>query len=154
MLLVRCPPLQGPAEGDVLADPDALVIASRLVEDVLAAELRCALDHSREAGEALPGLQVAPDQQTSRLVVDIHAASSARRIAHGHMDRLEERMGDDHVRIDEDEHIPHGMTRPSVAGSCDVAHRLMHHHRAPVPSDGGGLIFAVVVNDDDVDNGV
>ena len=70
------------------------------------------------------------------------------------MDRVEQRAWHGHVRIDENEHVSHGMIRPGVAGSRNVPHRLMNHYRALVPRDGGGLILAVVVDDDDVDVGV
>ena len=54
-MLVLCQSLESPVEVDVFADPGSLVVASDLFEDVLATELRCALDHPREAAEEPPG---------------------------------------------------------------------------------------------------
>lgn len=67
------------------------------------------------------------------------------------MDPVEQRGRHRHVRVDEDEQITRGMARTGVARPRDVPHRFVNHCRAVPPGDGGGLVLAVVVDDDHLD---
>ena len=65
-VLVPCQPAEVPVEVDVLADPDMLVVASDLLGNAFASELRRALNHPGEAAEDPADTQVEPDGEPPR----------------------------------------------------------------------------------------
>ena len=140
-----------PVEVDVLADPRPLVVSPDLLEDVPPAELRGALHHPHEVAQEPPGPQVEPGEKTLRPVFDVHATPDAGRVSRHRVYGLEERTRNDHVRVDEDEHVALCMARARVPRPRNPLHRLADHRRALAGSDGSSLIRAVVVDDDNLD---
>ena len=104
--------------------------------------------YPHEAREEPPSVEVGPDEPAFRPVFDIHRAPDASRIAHRRVDFVEQCGRQDHVRVDEDEYVPVRMARTDVSGVGNTLHRFVDHRRALAPGDCGGLVLAVVVDDD------
>ena len=123
---------QIPIEVGVLAHPHILAIAPDLLEGRPSAELGGPLDHRGQRSQQPPRSQMQPDEEALCIVLGVHTAADAARIAHGGVNGLEERARNENVRIDEDQHVARGLARSGVARLANALYRLVNHGRAQV----------------------